>query len=995
MRYLSFVAAFCCGLLCCVWSASAAPRLADRTADVRGGVLRWQDDGAEVRLFGVNYYPPFSIDYEALKARGLDPETAIREDLAHFVRLGLTAIRLHCWDRQISDREGNLVDNEHLRLLDFLIAEAARRGIYSVMTPIAWWGAPQPGGFSDLYSMPQMTTDAGARAAQCRYLGQYLAHVNRYTGKAYRDDPAIIALELINEPLYPADAPDEQVTAYIDALCKAVRDTGCRKPVFYNCWAGRAAAAAASTLDGVTFGWYPTGLVNGSMLKGNYLAAVADYPAMRDPRLAAKAKIVYEFDAADVHQSVMYPAMARAFRRGGAQIATQFQYEPLCIAAGNPNWQTHYLNLVYTPAKALSFAIAAEVMRRLDGPNPTADLPGLRIDYGQDLSELATEDIFLYSNDTTTRPPAPERLTRLAGVGSSPLVEHAGTGAYFLDRLAPGVWKLQVYPDAVVVADPYSGGSKEKVRLVNCTWPLRVRLPDLGEDFRVVRCEGDRPDRSEARAASAGAFTTGPGQWLLVAAGKTIPTEALGVEFVSPPVAAAAPAALVEAPAAWREGKPLTVRASVAAAPATRCVLHYRPAGAAAFTPLPMAQERPFRYSVAVPAELLRPGKADYYLAFHEGQATTVCPTGADASAAAPPLPPLALLAIRREAPLPKASYSGPEGLAGRCGLVPGREADSVALALSADGFGEAPSCVGTELPVTAAPPDAGRYNAVTFLVRGDGGTSAAEISLVQKDGNAFGYDVPLAPVWREVTVPLERLKPVWSTRTTRPDLSQLQQVKIITGAWLLGGSSKRPHEVQVQNVLLTRQAPFWRVDVAGREAPVVLWEGAEAPPHTSGRAASVTVVAGSRPDRSAVRIAVPGFGPPPDAVSLRRSVSDVVASCREELTRGSYVQVVARAGQPTTRALEMVLIEQDGSPWGTMEVALSEQWREIRIPLQKLRYFDHWKVGPTDRGRAGDQMHLDRVAALNLCFGSWLLPDSYAGPQAVEIESVSVGWQE
>ena len=137
-------------LLCAL--ACAAPATRTATVDPQG-VLRWTDDNSEVTLFGVNYYPPFSIDYALLEARGLSHEQAIRDDVQHFVRLGLTSIRLHCWDREISDREGNLVDNEHLRLLDLLISECQRNGIYCVMTPIAWWGAPKPWGFSDLYSI--------------------------------------------------------------------------------------------------------------------------------------------------------------------------------------------------------------------------------------------------------------------------------------------------------------------------------------------------------------------------------------------------------------------------------------------------------------------------------------------------------------------------------------------------------------------------------------------------------------------------------------------------------------------------------------------------------------------------------------------------------------------------------------------------------------------------------------------------------------------------
>ena len=40
----------------------------------------------------------------------------------HLARLGLDAYRIHVWDREVSDREGNLVENEHLDLLDYLTA---------------------------------------------------------------------------------------------------------------------------------------------------------------------------------------------------------------------------------------------------------------------------------------------------------------------------------------------------------------------------------------------------------------------------------------------------------------------------------------------------------------------------------------------------------------------------------------------------------------------------------------------------------------------------------------------------------------------------------------------------------------------------------------------------------------------------------------------------------------------------------------------------------
>ena len=60
----------------------------------------------------------------------------------------------------------------------------------------------------------------------------------------------------------------------------------------------------------------------------------------------------------------MYPAMARLFLSEGVQSATQFQYETTPLADDNVSYKTHYLNLIYTPEKAISLAIAAEVVRR-------------------------------------------------------------------------------------------------------------------------------------------------------------------------------------------------------------------------------------------------------------------------------------------------------------------------------------------------------------------------------------------------------------------------------------------------------------------------------------------------------------------------------------------------------------------------------------------------------------------------------------------------------
>src|SRR5258708_5030704 len=82
------------------------------------GILRWADTGEEAAFFGVNYTPPFAYAYRALGYVHASREDTIHQDVLHMARMGLDALRLHIWDCEVSDREGNLLQNDHLRLLD-------------------------------------------------------------------------------------------------------------------------------------------------------------------------------------------------------------------------------------------------------------------------------------------------------------------------------------------------------------------------------------------------------------------------------------------------------------------------------------------------------------------------------------------------------------------------------------------------------------------------------------------------------------------------------------------------------------------------------------------------------------------------------------------------------------------------------------------------------------------------------------------------------------
>jgi hypothetical protein len=521
------------------------------------GVIRWRDDRREVALFGANYVLPSASDYRAAGYLHADRKRMIEEDMAHFARMGWDGLRLTFWgDWESADSAGNLNENDHLDLLDWLIARARERGVSMLFSPIQLYNANWPDaledttspGFGRRYSRDRMGTDPAAIAAQVNYLEQILRHVNPYTGVALKDEPAILFVELVNEPVHhPEDLPGS--VRYIDTLIDAVRRTGCRKPIFYNVSQDFRIGEAIrrSKADGVTFGWYPTGLNAGHELQGNHLRGVDEFPDMARPELARLPRIVYEFDSPDLRNATMYPAMARTFRRVGTQFAAMFAYDMLRTASRNLGWQTHYLNLVYTPRKAMSAVIAAEAMRRLPrgrtyGPYPrNLRFGDFRISPEEDLAELVARDAFLHAGSTRSRPPDTGALRRVAGYGSSPVVSYEGAGIYFLDRVRSGLWRLEVYPDAVPIGDPFEppGLSKIVTRAISRAWPMTVTLPDLGASFTVQPLA---PKAAPSARATGGRFTVTPGVYVLSASGPVRPAglpERLGpigfAEYHAPP----------------------------------------------------------------------------------------------------------------------------------------------------------------------------------------------------------------------------------------------------------------------------------------------------------------------------------------------------------------------------------------------------------------------------------------------------------------------------
>lgn len=468
------------------------------------GVMRRSDTNQEVSYYGTNYTTPFAHAYRALAAIGADHKSTIDIDVAQMRRLGFNGFRLHLWDAELADSAGNLLQNEHLDLLDYLIAALEKQGIDIVLTAQTNFGNGYPdkdmdtGAFT--YDFPKcgIHEDARAQAIQANYLQQLAEHVNPYTGLSYSADNAIIAMEVNNEPCHTGST--KQVTEYINKMVKALKKGGFKKPILYNVSHNPKVTPAYYDADiqGTTYQWYPTGLVANHQRYGNFLPAVDSYPIPWKESIKkykGKARLVYEFDPGDVLYSYLYPAIARTFRKEGFQWITQFAYDPTPIAKNNTEYQTHFLNLLYTPAKAISMMIAGEATRTIPRGSDFGSYPqdtifaDFSVSYLRDLSQFNDGKKFYYTNTTADSPKNPATLEHIAGHGSSPAAGYDGSGAYFLDKI-PGsnVWRLEVLPDVEILSDPFDHTSpyKEIAALFSTPHRLALSIPDLGENFSFV-----------------------------------------------------------------------------------------------------------------------------------------------------------------------------------------------------------------------------------------------------------------------------------------------------------------------------------------------------------------------------------------------------------------------------------------------------------------------------------------------------------------------------
>ncbi|EEH56784.1 glycoside hydrolase family 5 protein, partial [Micromonas pusilla CCMP1545] len=193
-------------------------------------------DGATFHVAGANcYYLAYSSGADA----GSYEHDWVKEVLDEAQSLELNVLRVwsfqdEWWqrDRALQPAPGQY-NERFLVALDGLIVESARRDIRLLLCLTNYWedyggaiayvnwahaaGERRADGHS-LDRQEDFFTSQLCRAWFKRFATHVLSRVNTITGVAYRDDPAIFAWELINEPRVLGDASGDILQNWIDEM---------------------------------------------------------------------------------------------------------------------------------------------------------------------------------------------------------------------------------------------------------------------------------------------------------------------------------------------------------------------------------------------------------------------------------------------------------------------------------------------------------------------------------------------------------------------------------------------------------------------------------------------------------------------------------------------------------------------------------------------------------------------------------------------------------
>jgi len=412
------------------------------------------------------------------------------------------------------------------------------------------------------------------------------------------------------------------------------------------------------------------------------------------------------------------------------------------------------------------------------------------LNYPGDMSELNADDAFMNAGTSESAPRNPKTLKRIVGFGSSRLVGYEGTGAYFLDKVREGVWRLEVYPDEVLVSDPFEQPQPDKVvsRLLYRSWPMRVLLPDLGGQFFATPVNIPADRSAATRKAANAKVTVEPGIWLLHNREQidqaSLPARIDRVNFseyhVNQPVAY--PDFVVSlAPKEYMSGSRIEIRARVAnSTVADEVNLWIRAAGMRfSGKAIPMARIQGNDYAAVIEPGVLAAGVYEYAISTKTGARATTFPGAVPRQPVdwpfrtdtlwsfrvTPPGAPMRLLDPKEDYRRLSFVRPGEQYRTPFFQIAPGESADESALSLALPDLGnDTPQRYAAALfigdIVAARKADVPRANSLDIKLHAVGGArKTILVTLIEQDGSAWSASAVAGNSWSTVNVPLDKFR--------------------------------------------------------------------------------------------------------------------------------------------------------------------------------------------------------------------------------------------
>jgi hypothetical protein len=224
-------------------------------------------------------------------------------------------------------------------------------------------------------------------------------------------------------------------------------------------------------------------------------------------------------------------------------------------------------------------------------------------------------------------------LQHIAGVGSSPVINYSGTGAYFIDRISEGAWRLELMPDVIYIRDAFERASPLK-QVTAIKWTsnqMEINIAELGEGFSI---KGLNSGNSYTTSATGRSFQIAPGTYLLTktgvnVAGNLTKIGALGInEFVAP--ASSRPGIIVRHTPFTEvsAGKSFSIRAIIYGIDTARVSVQLTRIGGGLFRNIQMKKSG-YEYVAEVPADVVTGGILEYFILVQDGDTYITYPGGA------------------------------------------------------------------------------------------------------------------------------------------------------------------------------------------------------------------------------------------------------------------------------------------------------------------------------------------------------------------------------